>query len=44
MDLISGKWKMLIINTLMLGTLHFKQLERAISGINTYAGKGIEVT
>ena len=35
MDLISGKWTMSIINTLMLGTLRFKQLERAIDGINT---------
>ena len=31
MDLISGKWTMSIINTLMLGTLRFKQLEHAIS-------------
>jgi DNA-binding HxlR family transcriptional regulator len=35
MDLISGKWTMAIINTLMLGTLRFKELERAIDGINT---------
>ncbi len=35
MDLISGKWTMSIINTPMLGTLRFKQLERAIDGINT---------
>lgn len=35
MDLISGKWTMSIINTLMSGTLRFKELERAVSGINT---------
>lgn len=35
MDLISGKWTMSIVNTLMSGTLRFKQLERAVSGINT---------
>lgn len=35
MDLISGKWTMSIINTLMSGTLRFKELERAVTGINT---------
>lgn len=35
MDLISGKWTMSIINTLMIGTMRFKQLERAVAGINT---------
>jgi DNA-binding HxlR family transcriptional regulator len=35
MDLISGKWTMSIINTLMGGTMRFKQLERAVTGINT---------
>ncbi|PSK91180.1 winged helix-turn-helix transcriptional regulator [Taibaiella chishuiensis] len=35
MDLISGKWTMSIINTLMSGTLRFKELERSITGINT---------
>lgn len=35
MDLMSGKWTMTIINTLMAGTMRFKELERAIPGINT---------
>lgn len=35
MNLISGKWTMSIINTLMGGTMRFKQLERAVTGINT---------
>ncbi|SDF90146.1 transcriptional regulator, HxlR family [Dyadobacter soli] len=35
MDLLSGKWTMSIINNLMAGTLRFKQLERAVTGINT---------
>ena len=35
MDLISGKWTMTIINTLMAGKLRFKELERTIEGINT---------
>ena len=35
MDLISGKWTMSIINNLMVGTIRFKQLERAVTGINT---------
>ena len=35
MDLISGKWTMSIINTLMSGTLRFKELERSVAGINT---------
>lgn len=35
MDLISGKWTMTVINTLMEGKLRFKELERAIEGINT---------
>lgn len=34
-DLISGKWTMTIINTLMSGKMRFKELERNISGINT---------
>jgi DNA-binding HxlR family transcriptional regulator len=33
-DLISGKWTVSIIHTLMSVTLRFKQLERAVSGIN----------
>ncbi|WP_421976090.1 winged helix-turn-helix transcriptional regulator [Roseivirga seohaensis] len=35
MDLVSGKWTMTIINTLMAGKLRFKELERAVEGINT---------
>ena len=35
MDLLSGKWTMSIINTLMSGTLRFKELERGVTGINT---------
>lgn len=35
MDLISGKWTMTIINTLMNGKVRFKELEGNISGINT---------
>lgn len=35
MDLISGKWTLSIINTLMCGKMRFKQLERAVVGINT---------
>lgn len=35
MNLIAGKWTMSIINTLMNGTLRFKELERCVSGINT---------
>ena len=35
MDLISGKWTMSIINNLIVGTMRFKQLERAVTGINT---------
>ncbi len=35
MDLISGKWTMSIINTLMAGKMRFKELERSVVGINT---------
>ena len=35
MDLMSGKWTMTIINTLMAGKMRFKVLERSIPGINT---------
>jgi len=35
MDLISGKWTMSIINTLMAGKMRFKELERNVVGINT---------
>ncbi|MCX2679542.1 helix-turn-helix domain-containing protein [Galbibacter sp. EGI 63066] len=35
MDLLSGKWTMIIINNLMAGKLRFKELERKIEGINT---------
>lgn len=35
MDLISGKWTMSIINTLMTGKMRFKELERNVTGINT---------
>jgi len=35
MDLISGKWTMSIINTLMGGKMRFKELERSVAGINT---------
>ncbi|MET3878749.1 helix-turn-helix domain-containing protein [Chitinophaga sp. OAE865] len=35
MDLISGKWTMSIINTLMAGKMRFKELERSVAGINT---------
>lgn len=35
MDLISGKWTMSIINTLMSGKIRFKELERNVTGINT---------
>ncbi|MCW3464487.1 winged helix-turn-helix transcriptional regulator [Chitinophaga nivalis] len=35
MDLISGKWTMSIINTLMGGKMRFKELERSVVGINT---------
>lgn len=35
MDLISGKWTMSIINTLMNGKMRFKELERNVTGINT---------
>lgn len=35
MDLISGKWTMSIINTLMNGKMRFKELERSVTGINT---------
>nr|WP_294869746.1 helix-turn-helix domain-containing protein [uncultured Pedobacter sp.] len=35
MDLISGKWTMTIINTLMAGKMRFKVLERSIPGITT---------
>lgn len=34
MELLSGKWKMLIIGTLLLnGTMRFMQLKRALNGI-----------
>jgi len=32
-DLISGKWKLLILRELMFGTRRFSQLQRAIPGI-----------
>jgi len=32
-DLISGKWKLLILRELMSGTKRFSQLQRAIPGI-----------
>nr|WP_274532197.1 helix-turn-helix domain-containing protein [Aquifex aeolicus] len=32
-DLISGKWKLLILKELMSGTKRFSQLQRAIPGI-----------
>lgn len=35
MDLMAGKWTMTIINTLMAGKMRFKEMERAIPGINT---------
>ncbi|MEN7551300.1 helix-turn-helix domain-containing protein [Rapidithrix thailandica] len=35
MHLLSGKWTMSIINTLMYGTMRFKELERSVEGINT---------
>jgi len=35
MNLMSGKWTMTIVNTLMSGKMRFKELERAIPGINT---------
>lgn len=35
MDLMSGKWTLTIIHTLMSGKMRFKGLERAIPGINT---------
>lgn len=35
MDMMSGKWTMTIVNTLMSGKMRFKELARAIPGINT---------
>lgn len=35
LDLIGGKWAFAILYTLMDGTKRFKELERAIEGINT---------
>lgn len=35
MDMMFGKWTMTIVNTLMSGKMRFKELERAIPGINT---------
>lgn len=35
LDIIGGKWAMPIIYHLSLGKLRFKEIERAIEGINT---------
>ena len=35
MELLSGKWTLSIVNTLMTGTMRFNELERAVAGINT---------
>jgi DNA-binding HxlR family transcriptional regulator len=35
LDLIGNKWSFVIIYTLLSGTKRFKELERAIEGINT---------
>lgn len=35
MELLSGKWTLSIVNTLMTGTMRFNELERAVTGINT---------
>lgn len=35
LDLIGGKWAFAILYTLMDGTKRFKDLERAVEGINT---------
>lgn len=35
LSIIRGRWTLPIIHTLMSGTMRFKELERAVQGINT---------